>query len=85
MAKHYCDKEIEIGIMTEKINNIEKDVKEVKGILKDLPKYMEERYASKKDLEIIKKIVYWLLGVSGSIIGMSVVWIIQRLLIKGGL
>jgi len=55
---HMCNKETEIATMTEKINNIERDVCEIKHELKSLPDRLEKRYATKEEVNNIKQGLY---------------------------
>jgi hypothetical protein len=83
MVTHKCNKEREIGIMTTKINTIEKDVKEIKNILMDFPEKIEQKYATKSEVNGIKKILYIIFGSVIAIVLGFLSWLVQKMIEKG--
>lgn len=51
LQKESEDSRLHRGIMAEKIINIERDVKDIKSILKDLPSSMDQRYVQKVEFK----------------------------------
>lgn len=83
MATHRCNKEVEMGIMTEKINNIEQDVKYIKESLDKFPEYLEQRYVTKYEFRPIKTVIYGFIGILAVAIVGFLIWVLQKAIEKG--
>ena len=72
--EHKCNKEAEIGIITVKIENIEKSVDETKQDVKDLHKKMDNFISSANSKFATKKELYFLIPICGlAVIGLLVI------------
>ena len=71
--------ETRLAVMSEKVGNIEGDVKEVKGDVKDMITRIENHYVTKAEFAPVKTVVYGLVSlIVVAVIGAVISLVIQK-------